>query len=291
MVVAAERGCQVGVATPGQLREPPPYVALFGALYSGHAMQAEWDFFLAHAGADADIAEELYELLSPHARVFLDSRCLVLGDDWDRQLAAAQRRSRATIVLVSSHTDTAYYEREEIAAAVDRARKGPHAHRVVPIYLDGPIGDDVDIPYGLRLKQGLSVADEQTLEAVAARLVTLLSRMNELSDGTVARSQGALQRLTAGKPRERLRGMQEVAGVYRPLQVTLLAIFAVDVLLLLGCVVSPGIDGFIDRTLAVTVLGATAAGVLFCLMIVFQKSVDLAREIVLSRSAIPAAGG
>ena len=44
-------------------------------------MEAEWDFFLAHAAADGAAAEELYELLGSNARVFLDSRCLELGDD------------------------------------------------------------------------------------------------------------------------------------------------------------------------------------------------------------------
>lgn len=268
-------------------------------------MKGEWDFFIAHAGADAGVAEELHALLSPHARVFLDSECLILGDDWDRELAAAQKRSRVTIVLVSPNTDDAYYQREEIAAAIDRARKDTHAHRVVPVYLDGPAGDPagpardldglaggaLDIPYGLRLKHGLSLAAEGSLEAVARRLIRLLPRLDgRLSEETVARSESALQRLTADRPRERLRGLNEVAGVYRPLQVTLLIIFGVDALLLAGCVIAPGVDELIDRTLAVSVLGATAAGVLFCLMLVFQKSVDLAREIVMSRATAPAAG-
>jgi hypothetical protein len=43
----------------------------------------EWDVFLAHAGADRDVAEQLFALLDPPARVFLDSKRLVPGDDWD----------------------------------------------------------------------------------------------------------------------------------------------------------------------------------------------------------------
>jgi len=95
-----------------------------------------WDFFLAHAGADLPAAEQLYVLLQPRARVFLDKHCLLLGDDWDQELAAAQRGSRITVVLVSSRTEIAYYEREEIAAAIDLARRNKQAHRVVPVYLD-----------------------------------------------------------------------------------------------------------------------------------------------------------
>ena len=148
-------------------------------------MEAEWDFFLAHAAADGAAAEELYELLGSNARVFLDSRCLELGDDWDRELAAAQRRSRVTIVLISSQTSTAYYQREEIAAALDRARRDTDDHRVVPVYLEGQTGDELDIPYGLRLKHGLSVDREGTLAAVADRLTALLPRLHaDLSERT-----------------------------------------------------------------------------------------------------------
>jgi hypothetical protein len=68
---------------------------------------AEWDFFLAHAGADKETAESLYEYLVDKCRVFLDSRCLRLGDDWDTELATAQRRSLVTVVLVSINTAAA----------------------------------------------------------------------------------------------------------------------------------------------------------------------------------------
>ena len=50
-----------------------------------------WDFFIAHAGADKASAEALYSLVASNARVFLDSKCLKPGDDWDRELTRAQR--------------------------------------------------------------------------------------------------------------------------------------------------------------------------------------------------------
>ena len=53
----------------------------------------EWDIFLAHAGADEASAEALYDLLSESAKVFLDTRSLELGDEWDRALPRAQSRS------------------------------------------------------------------------------------------------------------------------------------------------------------------------------------------------------
>ena len=82
------------------------------------AVDSAWDIFIAHAGTDRPAAEALYDLLIPHFSVFLDSRCLRLGEDWDSQLAYAQSRSSVTLVLVSSETESAYYQREEIAAAV-----------------------------------------------------------------------------------------------------------------------------------------------------------------------------
>lgn len=132
---------------------------------------ASYDFFLAHAGPDASRAEQLYDLLSGKARVFLDSRSVSLGDDWDRTIAQAQRASRVTVVLVSASTDAAFYEREEIAAAIDLARKNDAGHRVVPVYLgtDPP----ADLPYGLRLKVGLKVSARVPLEKVADRLLDL----------------------------------------------------------------------------------------------------------------------
>ena len=77
----------------------------------------DWDFFLAHAGADLNSAKRLYKyLVDGGSKVFLDSECLLPGDEWDARLAAAQRRSRVTIVLVSRKTNLAYYQREEVAA-------------------------------------------------------------------------------------------------------------------------------------------------------------------------------
>ena len=129
-----------------------------------------YDFFLAHAGPDTVWAERLYDLLRAEARVFLDSKSLLLGDDWDRALPEAQRSSRVTVVLVSANTGTAFYQREEIAAAIDMARADTTRHRVVPVYLDT---SRESIPYGLRLKRGLDVSETFPLEQAAERLLDL----------------------------------------------------------------------------------------------------------------------
>jgi L-histidine N-alpha-methyltransferase len=135
----------------------------------------QWDIFLAHAGPDADTARTLYDLLSPHCRVFLDSQSLVLGDNWDLELTAAQRRALVTVILISSHTGHAYYAREEIAAAIHMARTDERKHRVVPVFLDGP--DASEVPYGLRLKHGVHLSPQVDLAAAAKRLVELIRKL------------------------------------------------------------------------------------------------------------------
>jgi hypothetical protein len=142
---------------------------------TGEKPEYLYDFFLAHAGADKGAAEELFDLLPPPYRVFLDTRCLKLGDDWDVEISKAQRRSRITVVLVSSLTEVAYYQREEIAAAINMARRD--THRVVPIYLDGRPDAESEVHYGLRLRHGLSAGDEGGLEHVASRLKELLAQL------------------------------------------------------------------------------------------------------------------
>jgi DNA-binding NarL/FixJ family response regulator len=129
----------------------------------------EWDVFIAHAASDRIAAFELYRALAPHCRVFLDEVSVRLGDVWQTRIPEAQRASRCTVVLVSSRTDDAYYERDEIAAAIELARQDGSAHRVVPIYLDHAAREVV--PYGLRLRNGLTVDEVTPLTEVAARLL------------------------------------------------------------------------------------------------------------------------
>ncbi len=135
--------------------------------------EARWDIFIAHAAADAPLAERIYAALAPHARVFLDSRCLLLGGDWDIELRTAQRKSLITVVLVSASTESAYYQREEIAAAIDLARNGGE-HRVVPVYVDAAARSSESIHYGLRLKQGITLAGPRGIERLRDALLQLL---------------------------------------------------------------------------------------------------------------------
>jgi tetratricopeptide (TPR) repeat protein len=124
-------------------------------------------FFIAYAAPDAAIAERLYDLLVGESSVFLDRRNLRLGDDWDRELAAAQQRAEITLVLVSDHTEDSFYQREEIATAIDMARHGEH--RVIPIWLGAARRHSV--PYGLRIKQGLDLREPGDMREVARKLL------------------------------------------------------------------------------------------------------------------------
>jgi hypothetical protein len=132
----------------------------------------KWDIFIAHAGGDLAPAKTLLGLLDTRVKVFLDDARLQLGDNWDIELAAAQRDSLVTVVLVSNRAEAAFYQREEIAAAIQMARNDPQSHRVVPIYLDAESA--ARPPYGLTIKHGLRLEHSDDLTTIAPRLVDLV---------------------------------------------------------------------------------------------------------------------
>ena len=141
-------------------------------------MAKRWDVFIAHAGADLEPARRLFSQLDTRMHVFLDAARLRLGDNWDHELAAAQRDALITVVLVSQRTEAAFYQREEIAAAIQMARADPQSHRVVPVYLDAASG--AQPPYGLTLKHGVSLEPSSDFVGLAEQLVGLVG---ELKDG------------------------------------------------------------------------------------------------------------
>ncbi len=152
-----------------------------GAVRSSTSMECEYEFFLAHAGPDLGRAEELFQLLACRARVFLDARCLLPGDNWNNSLTHAQKNSLITVVLISSRSDSAYYQSEEIATAISLAREDPQTHRVVPVYLE-PVQD---VPYGLRIKHSLSVPQNGGISGVSAKLLELLAALGRARADTI----------------------------------------------------------------------------------------------------------
>jgi hypothetical protein len=106
-----------------------------------------------------------------------------LGDDWDNELVKAQKNSRITVVIVSANTDRAYYQREEIAAAIALARTSEH--RVVPIYFSSRTKPLSDIPYGLRLKHGATIKSRSDLKQVAFNILDLLVSVEDANTNTM----------------------------------------------------------------------------------------------------------
>ncbi|QDU11369.1 toll/interleukin-1 receptor domain-containing protein [Gimesia aquarii] len=158
----------------------------------------KWDFFIAHAGSDKEIAKQFYDGLQNHSQVFLDSKSLILGDDWDIALSKAQKQSLITVVLISSKTGAAYYQREEIAAAIAYARKNPNGHRIIPIYLDDECRESNEIPYGLRLKHSLIISENCTIQTAISKLIEVLKFLKnvdkkisdqDLSSSSVAKNE------------------------------------------------------------------------------------------------------
>ena len=152
-----------------------------------------WDLFLAHAGPSSPEVECLYDELASKCKVFLDSRCLIPGDDWDFKILEAQRQSRVSVVVVSDDTPESYYQREEIAAAIGMARNCPQTHRVVPVYLNDRAKGSDSLPYGLRIKQGISFKEKGGAQGVAAELLRLLSQLQAIPKGDEISRMGDLR--------------------------------------------------------------------------------------------------
>jgi len=145
-----------------------------------------WDFFIAHAGPDAKLAADLHNALKlqDDVTVFLDARQLAPGEPWQVALKAALSRSRVSVVLISPHTDDAWYQQEEIALAIDLVRDEAIAHTIVPVFLPGV--DRRKAPYGLSRVHAIMLG-EKSLDAAAAELVaTLRGRPLRPSTGKLA---------------------------------------------------------------------------------------------------------
>lgn len=141
-----------------------------------------WDFFIAHSSQDNDVALALYEKLISHSKPFLDLANLEDGDDWITEIPKAQANSRVSVILVSSKLDSSYYQKTEVAAAIDLSRNKEIEHRVIPIFLDEAVAKSpTTTTYGLGLKQGQILSAENTLEDIANALLNRLRKNVVLS--------------------------------------------------------------------------------------------------------------
>ncbi len=244
-----------------------------------------WDFFLAHAGPDLEVARGLKEKLEPPARAFLDAVNINLGDDWDQSLSEAQRASLISVVILSPNTTRAYYQREEIAAAIQMAREDPDSHRVVPVFVGAKQLTPAEIPYGLRLKHGLSVRDPGDFPAACERLLETLRMMKHYEvkkEAVVAQYQKAIPRITGDDASAgRLAGLGEVTRFVRPLLWTLLVLFILMAALLVVCLLLPA---FADvRGLLAAAFGGMCALLLAAMLWLVARSLKHAQQIALGR--------
>lgn len=245
----------------------------------------DWDFFLAHPGADLNIAHNLYRELGTQAKVFLDAESLLLGDDWDDKLREAQQSSLISIVIVSPNTEKAYYQREEIAAAIQMAREDPRTHRVVPVYLQSKQIPSKEIPYGLRLKHSLTVPESGDLTEAGQRLLKTLEMMKRYEakkEQVVAEQRVAIAQITnSNSNTEMLAGFNEVTKMVRPLLKTLLILFIVMTVLLVGGLFMPQLDGV--KTLWAAVIGSLCAALLAAMLWLVMRSLNYAQQIAQGR--------
>ncbi|MGD0548473.1 MAG: diguanylate cyclase [Terracidiphilus sp.] len=141
------------------LSQPIPTIRLSAA-------SLRWHFFLAHSDADSDFALKLYRHLAKTHRTFLSSESLSPGDAWPVEIPAAQRNSLITVIIVSPATEPAYYQREEIAAAIEQSRLSEIQRRVIPVFLFPKYPKEV--PYGLR--QIHSIVGISSVKEIADKL-------------------------------------------------------------------------------------------------------------------------
>jgi hypothetical protein len=141
---------------------------------AGPPSDARYDLFLAHPSVNKPSAHALYDLLQPDVRVFLDARSLAPGERWDQQIPAAQRASRATVILISSRADRAWYLGDEIVTAIALHRAAPAAHALIPVLLE----PGAALPYGLAQIQAIDATAEGGLTGVARRLREVAARLH-----------------------------------------------------------------------------------------------------------------
>lgn len=134
---------------------------------------SHYDFFIAYATPDRRRAQELCWFLQDEAcTAFLDVQDLSPGAVWPPALREALEASRAILVLVSTHTDDAVYQQEEIVRAIALARHEPHAHTVIPVLLDTLPQGTGRLPYGMSSRLAQDATRAGGLERVARGLAT-----------------------------------------------------------------------------------------------------------------------
>jgi hypothetical protein len=159
---------------------------------------ARWDVFVAHAGPDLPSAKSLSDALADRHRLrcYLDADRLRGGDSWPVLLKRALADSRVIAVLISEHSDRAFYLQEEVAIAITLLRSQPEATRVVPVLLSG--ARQSHLPYGTFGLHSLREEDGG-LPLVADALAAIITQLPVRSPGrALAHSSRLVDSLWAG---------------------------------------------------------------------------------------------
>src|SRR6185295_2813078 len=128
-----------------------------------------------------------------------------------------------------------------------------------------------------------SVAETGDFNPVAVKLIELLRKLegSRVKRAEIGQSQkSALTKITEGSGKERFSGLQEITKIFRPVVRALLSILIMSVILIAFCLLTPSLGEKLDRALAISILASMCAITLACLMLVFMKSINVAREIV-----------
>ena len=155
-------------------------------IMSNHPSETEqhlaWDFFVAYPGERRHEAESLVAILRQGgSRAFWDGD-IARSDAFSSAIPEALLNSRVIVVLLGENLDPRSCLADEIAMAVDVARKPGSGRRVVPVYLDGRPARMQDRPYGLVRLPGIDVCSEGGLEG-AVRL--LHNELRSVGDAVV----------------------------------------------------------------------------------------------------------
>ena len=132
-----------------------------------------YDLFLAHPSANRATASALYDLLQSDLRVFLACRSLSPGDPREQAVAAAQRNSRAAVLLISAQADASWYLGDECITAITLHRAAPDAYQILPVLLAAGI----PLPRCLGDIEPIVAPAAGDLASVAARLRELLATL------------------------------------------------------------------------------------------------------------------
>ena len=133
-----------------------------------------WDIFLSFAGKRPAEAHAFYDALGKHGRVFFTAAKQDALTNWASDIRLAQQNSDSSVVLVSTESQSAYYQQEEVAFAISLSRESRGAHKVIPVYLDGrPKATEWNL-YGLHILQDVSVPEVGGIQAAADRVLLRL---------------------------------------------------------------------------------------------------------------------